>query len=542
MKLNRAKLYLESQGYMLEDTDELDDADLGVGVDPKEYHAQKAKQMPLTLKIEHALAQVKKEINADADKFVQMVMSKMNGLKEADARFSKKAKDPDKFQAPRWAKLEPDEVYGYEKAAADKLHHFSADNNGMAWLHCPNTVEYAKLAWMDGRQKKNGNRSLDIRDWKKSSEYSASKEREWMAEWDKYFAKQLQEMERQIKQKGTVTIYRGTGIGEWRDGSTHSDSAHFDDTRNEAKLLSKFKLMLRNAKLRNSWSMNPSVAIDYAGDHEYRYLMVMEAYPHEYSLPFSAYLEGFWMGWGSSRKTWSANDELNMLQSFKVRDIKIIALGESPAKFFRKITKTNCLFVDDRSPSGSTIKDMVSKLTFKENTMIDEEYEPAYMRGDINAWDRHKIDTGRAPSWAKRVVDQGAINKKNKEHRVAGSTTPSEYAMRRVTDPSGRTEPFRETDLKRQKEWLVRGLEQLKDRIETHIWFDFEDISITGDSLCIHCGPQLTFRIENTGAGWVVHRAGGSVFDNKRGFCKTERDIIEWMSDQYHDAEQKGQI
>ncbi len=47
MKLTEAKYILEDAGYIIEDTDEYDDADLGLNVKPKEYHKQKAKMSSL---------------------------------------------------------------------------------------------------------------------------------------------------------------------------------------------------------------------------------------------------------------------------------------------------------------------------------------------------------------------------------------------------------------------------------------------------------------------------------------------------------------
>ena len=47
MKLDEAKYILENAGYIIEDTDEYDDADLGLNVNPKEYHKQKAKMSSL---------------------------------------------------------------------------------------------------------------------------------------------------------------------------------------------------------------------------------------------------------------------------------------------------------------------------------------------------------------------------------------------------------------------------------------------------------------------------------------------------------------
>lgn len=47
MKLSEAKYILEDAGYIIEDTDEYDDVDLGLNVKPKEYHNQKAKMASL---------------------------------------------------------------------------------------------------------------------------------------------------------------------------------------------------------------------------------------------------------------------------------------------------------------------------------------------------------------------------------------------------------------------------------------------------------------------------------------------------------------
>ena len=48
MKLNEAKRILKKAGFICEDTDEYDDADLGLDVDPTEYHKRKAKRTSLS--------------------------------------------------------------------------------------------------------------------------------------------------------------------------------------------------------------------------------------------------------------------------------------------------------------------------------------------------------------------------------------------------------------------------------------------------------------------------------------------------------------
>ena len=48
MNLKEAKQILRNAGYILEDTDEYDDADLGLDVDPTEYYKRKAKRTSLS--------------------------------------------------------------------------------------------------------------------------------------------------------------------------------------------------------------------------------------------------------------------------------------------------------------------------------------------------------------------------------------------------------------------------------------------------------------------------------------------------------------
>lgn len=70
MNLNEARKILLNYGYLLEDTDELDDADLGINVNPKEYHKQKSKQQSLEEKIKNALNRQTIEYNS---KLVKMI-------------------------------------------------------------------------------------------------------------------------------------------------------------------------------------------------------------------------------------------------------------------------------------------------------------------------------------------------------------------------------------------------------------------------------------------------------------------------------------
>ena len=67
------------------DTDELDDADLGINVDPKEYHKQKSLQMSLQSKLD----MIKKDINKETDDYNKELVSIAKRLNEENRkRFS----------------------------------------------------------------------------------------------------------------------------------------------------------------------------------------------------------------------------------------------------------------------------------------------------------------------------------------------------------------------------------------------------------------------------------------------------------------------
>jgi len=85
----------------------------------------------------------------------------------------------------------------------------------------------------------------------------------------------------------------------------------------------------------------------------------------------------------------------------------------------------------------------------------------------ISAYDRHLLDTGRKPRWAKKVTEIGP-----RERRPATSTSPSEIAMRRVTEPNYR-KPFSETDLKAvrkgEQEMNQRIADALADKVDLKV-------------------------------------------------------------------------
>jgi len=115
-----------------------------------------------------------------------------------------------------------------------------------------------------------------------------------------------------------------------------------------------------------------------------------------------------------------------------------------------------------------------------------KDIDEGYMEGDFNRWDRRKIEKGIAPSWAKKVTIMGPRPKKPQT-----SSSPSELAMRRVTEPNYRP-AFSETDLKAARE----GEETMNARIADRIQKAFDEFHVGCSAYCISVNtPTVRFMI-----------------------------------------------
>lgn len=102
------------------------------------------------------------------------------------------------------------------------------------------------------------------------------------------------------------------------------------------------------------------------------------------------------------------------------------------------------------------------------------------------ARDIRMLNQGRKPAWAKKVTEIGPRKAKPRT-----STSPSELAMRRVTEPDYR-KPFSETDLKKARE----GEELMNARIADRLQKAFDDftVSITADEISVNT-PTVRFKV-----------------------------------------------
>lgn len=102
------------------------------------------------------------------------------------------------------------------------------------------------------------------------------------------------------------------------------------------------------------------------------------------------------------------------------------------------------------------------------------------------ARDIRMLNQGRKPAWAKKVTEIGPRKAKPRT-----STSPSELAMRRVTEPDYR-KPFSETDLKNARE----GEELMNARIAHRIQKAFDDftVSMSADEISVNT-PTVRFKV-----------------------------------------------
>jgi hypothetical protein len=133
------------------------------------------------------------------------------------------------------------------------------------------------------------------------------------------------------------------------------------------------------------------------------------------------------------------------------------------------------------------------------------------------ARDIRMLNQGRKPAWAKKVTEIGP-----RKARPRTSTSPSELAMRRVTEPDYR-KPFSETDLKKARE----GEELMNARIADRLQKAFDDftVSITADEISVNT-PTVRFKVIPYGPVYkvkTIYSATRSEMDD----CESLYQVIE---------------
>lgn len=232
MELDEAKKILNNAGFILEDTDEFDDADLGLNVDPEEYHKHKSLQRTLQQKLDS----IKTDLNVQTK----------NNIEELKI-IAKKLNDKN-------------------------IDYVREDNTNITykWLKYkgPVTEDVLIKAFIDGVSQIPKKKNLIEKFVKiKLEEFKNS-------EWLKTAITLLN--------NETITVYRGIGFSS--------------DLDNELNLLNNLKYLKYNLMERNSWTTSLQVAERYGLMGDSYVILQMICNINEVNLPLSSFLYGRWYG------------------------------------------------------------------------------------------------------------------------------------------------------------------------------------------------------------------------------------------------------
>lgn len=268
MELDEAIKKLNAAGLIVEDTDELDDADLPVGMNAKQYHKQKAKMMSLFDKVQAALNQQSDEAQAKAEEIIPPEVKKH--IKELEQSHKKTFSDDYKGN---WF-MDKKNV-----SAAKKKNKLKTETETLLWC------------FVEGLKKHGNDKS-----------YS------YLPDYKKRFIKNWLPKAEQLLKGQKVKVYRGM--------------CFYDDDLEE-----NFKKILatcsKNVLSRNSWTYNEQVAKDYASDADCGIVISMDCSLDMTNIYYSAWLEGYWAGLGSDRTKGAGNDEINLKQMMNISNVKI---------------------------------------------------------------------------------------------------------------------------------------------------------------------------------------------------------------------------
>lgn len=267
MELDEAIKKLNAAGLIVEDTDELDDADLPVGMNAKEYHKQKAKMMSLLDKVQMALNSQSDKAQAEVEEIIPPEVKKY--IKELEQ--SHKSTFPGDYKGDWFMNTKNIE-------GAKKQHKFKDESETLLWC------------FVQGMKKHGLDTSYHANDYKKR------------------FTKNWLPLASKLIKGEKVKVFRGMCFYE----------SDLED--NFKKIAATFT---KNVLSRNSWTYNENVAKDYASYASCGVVVSMDCSLDMTNLYYSAWLEGYWAGYGSMYTQGSGNDEINLKQMMRISNIKV---------------------------------------------------------------------------------------------------------------------------------------------------------------------------------------------------------------------------
>ena len=266
-KLYKASTKVEAIHKIIADTDELDDADLGINVDHKEYHKQKSKMRSL----QQRLDAIKRDINKETDSYIEELESVAKKLNEQNRT-----------------------EYHY-------------DNDSDKWLHYKGNINEKVImnAFKDGVKAAYYGPLLFSYIFKEGDDFETTYKKALSYFKKSKVYKTIKEI--LVNRSNKVKVYRGLLIEKDYDN---------------------VKYMKYNLLDRNSWTLSFKVAVVYA-DKPYLnkegIVISMDCCIDSINIPLSVWLYGRWLC--------NENKELNLYESLKVNDIKVVASSKDNFKY-----------------------------------------------------------------------------------------------------------------------------------------------------------------------------------------------------------------
>ena len=169
---------------------------------------------------------------------------------------------------------------------------------------------------------------------------------------------------------------------------------------------------------------------------------------------------------------------------------------------------------------------MIVKLNEKEIGLLRkvlEAAEPFYMEHGLNNIDKARLAKGKPPIWAKKVT-----NIKPRAKHLPGSSSHTETAMRRVTQPF---DQYMESDWRTVKKADEKSLAAIAERLRPLLPAETEEVSNDNNEICVRING-LVFRITVVGSRYHVFRFNpASLFDRDSELCGSLQAVADYISD-----------
>ena len=152
-----------------------------------------------------------------------------------------------------------------------------------------------------------------------------------------------------------------------------------------------------------------------------------------------------------------------------------------------------------------------------------EDFEDDALEGRWSVWDSDRISKGQRPCWAKSVkTNEPGLRK------PAGSSDHSETAMRKVTDPAGKKEPYRETQWRLDNKDREALNEMVSKKLSELLKGKYK-ITFNKDRVSVFTG-KYDFRIESLTRNYKIMRFNPSnILDKKFETCESLMDVVEYI-------------